>query len=100
MVGPARDMTSIEVPSDRSEEDRPGSSIEHAVEVARRLGFCLLKGFFDPREIAAWEHAALALDENDRKRDFLSHGYLDSLLFDERVLTFARSLIGPKLVYY
>jgi len=70
--------------------------------IAEKYGFCLVKGFFGPGEMAALERdLAMAHAEFDGKvPDLYSTPSLQWLLFDERVRRLAHALLGDTLVYY
>lgn len=70
--------------------------------VAEAHGFCLVKGVFTADEMIALERdLAIAHAEfGGRPPDLYSVPSLQWLLYDERLRSLARALLGDKLVYY
>lgn len=82
--------------------DADSGDLEAVKAIAEEHGFCLVRNVFSPAEI---EKIKAGMKEThavfgDEAPDLLSCPALAWLLFDDRIVSLARRLLGDELVYY
>lgn len=81
----------------------PAGNLGEVKRITERYGFCVVKGVFGPDDLAKLVdgmRASPLKQPGAAEPDLLSLPHLRWLLTDDRVLSIARRLLGPQLVYY